>query len=266
VPTRAMWKADLAVGRRSIPVKLYSAVQDQSVRFHLLDRRTKRRVRQRMVESGSGSEVEHEAARHGLEVEPGTLVILTDDELAEFEPEASREIEVLHFLPAGTIHHQWHERPYYLGPDGDAESYHALARALANKKREGFAKWVMRGRRYFGNLRSEGHVLALISLRNADEVLLPKELPAPSGRASTKKELEMADRLISMLAGPFRPEEFHDEYTEKLQAFLGARARGRRPKLKAVPTKRAAGASIERELERSLEAMEKSSGSQKKAA
>jgi DNA end-binding protein Ku len=265
VAARAMWKADLAVGRQSIPVKLYSAVQDHAVRFHLLDRKTKRRVRQRMVESG-GDEVEHEAARHGLEVEPGIVVILTEEELAEFEPEASREIEVLHFLPRGAIHHQWHERPYYLGPDGDTESYHALAAALAKKKREGLARWVMRGRQYFGNLRSEGEYLVLLSLRTADEVLLPKELPAASGRSSTKRELEMADRLISMLAGPFRPEEFHDEYTEKLHAFLEARAKGRRPKLKAVQTRRAAGPSIERELERSLEAMEKTSGGEKKAA
>jgi DNA end-binding protein Ku len=192
--------------------------------------------------------------------------VLDDEELEALEPPESRSIEVLHFLPAGAIHHQWHERPYYLAPDGDAGAYYALAEALAHKKREGLAKWVMRRKQYFGTLRSEGDYLVLISLRSAEEVLLPKELPAPRSRASTKNELRMAERLISMLEGSFRPEEFHDEYAERLQEFLEARAKGKKPKLATIKPRKAATKSLERDLERSIETMERSRGREKEAA
>jgi non-homologous end joining protein Ku len=40
---RAIWKGDLKLGKSGIPVKLYSAVQDRTVHFHLLERRTHER-------------------------------------------------------------------------------------------------------------------------------------------------------------------------------------------------------------------------------
>ena len=251
---RAMWKGTLSVGSHEVPVKLYSAVEDHSVHFHLLDKRTKRRVQQAMVDPESEREVEHKEVRRGFEVEPGTFVVLDDEELASLEPESSREIDVVTFLPAGAIHHQWYERPYYLSPDGDAASYYALAQALARKDKEGLARWVMRKKRYFGALRSEGDYLVLITMRNAGEVLLPKELPRPGGRSASSREVRIARQLISMLEGPFDPAEFRDEYNDRLLGFLRSRARGRRPKL-AVVRRRREGGSLEDDLARSLESM-----------
>ena len=37
---RAIWKGVLKIGSDKIPVKLYSALQDRSVHFHILDART----------------------------------------------------------------------------------------------------------------------------------------------------------------------------------------------------------------------------------
>src|SRR4029079_18396889 len=96
----------------------------------------------------SDAPVETAELRKGYEVKPGTFVVLEPDELAKLEPEASRDIEGTRFVPAGEIHHQWYERPYWLGPDGDVEGYFALAAALENSEREGVARWVMRKRPY----------------------------------------------------------------------------------------------------------------------
>ena len=54
---RAMWKGQLKVGTTKIPVKLYSAVQDKTVRFHILDDKNKVRVKQHMIDPDSGEEV-----------------------------------------------------------------------------------------------------------------------------------------------------------------------------------------------------------------
>src|SRR5436853_5376998 len=97
---RAIWKGELKLNSTKVPVKLYSAVKDQTVRFHILDEKSKTRVKQHMVQADKGKEVPNEEIQKGFEVEPGTFVILAEEELEKLEPKASREIEITQFLPA----------------------------------------------------------------------------------------------------------------------------------------------------------------------
>jgi non-homologous end joining protein Ku len=130
VAARAIWKGVLKIGTNKVPVKLYSAVQDRSVHFHILDTSTKQPIKQRMVDPENDREIPKEEIQRGLEVEPGTFVVIDEEELTKLEPKASRDIEIRRFVPPARINHQWYERPYYVGPDGDESAYFALAKAL----------------------------------------------------------------------------------------------------------------------------------------
>ena len=252
---RAIWKGELKVGTAKVPVKLYSAVVDRTVHFHILDKH-KTRVKQHMVTPDSGDEVATEEIQKGYEIEPGRFVVVTDEELAKLEPKASRDIEVTEFVPPEAISQQWYERPYYLGPDGDEKSYFALAEALNNRDREGVAHWVMRKKNYVGALRAEGDYLFLVTLRNAAEVISAKDLPKPAGRAPTAKELNMAKQLIGMLEDEFNPADYKDEYRERVMEFLEKKAKGKAPRLRAVKAKRKPS-SLDSVLEKSLKALRK---------
>src|SRR5438094_6243497 len=173
-----------------------------------------------MVEPDSGKEVPNEEIQKGFEVEPGTFVILGEEELQKLEPEASREIEITQFVPPTEIPPEYFDRPYYLGPDGDESAYFALAEALQEKGREGVAHWVMRKQPYVGALRAEDNHLMLFTLRNAEEVLSAKDLPRPAGRAPDKKELTMARQLVGLLEGEFDPDEYKDEYHQRVTEFI----------------------------------------------
>src|SRR5882724_7219092 len=253
---RAIWKGNLKLDSTKVPVKLYSAVQDQTVRFHILDERSKTRVKQHMVDSDSGKEVSTEEIQKGFEVEPGTFVILDQKELESLEPEASREIEITQFVPPNEIPPEFYDRPYYLGPDGDQTAYFALAEALRNKEKEGVARWVMRKQPYVGALRAEDDHLVLFTLRNAEEVLSAKDLPRPAGRAPDKKELSMAKQLVGMLQGEFNPGDYQDEYRARVKEFVEKKASGHAPKLRLVKTKRKA-ASLDKILSKSIESLKK---------
>jgi DNA end-binding protein Ku len=253
---RAIWKGRLKIGSTEIPVKLYSAVVDRTVRFHILDDRHLLRVKQHMVSPDSGEEVTNKEIQKGYEVEPGKFVILTDEDLKSLEPKPSREIEIVEFVPPESINQQWYERPYYLGPDGDEQAYFALAEALENRQREGIARWVMRNKSYIGALRSQGGYLVLCTLRNAAEVISARELPKPAGRAPSAKELNMAKQLVGMLEGEFNPSEFQDEYRKRVMAFIERKAKGHAPKLRAVKTKRKT-TSLDSVLAKSLESLRK---------
>src|SRR5687767_1315204 len=95
---RAIWKGELKLGSTKIPVKLYSAVTDRSVRFHILEDKHLTRVKQHMVHPDNGEEVGNEEIQKGYEVEPGKFVIVTDDDLKSLEPKPSREIEIMEFV------------------------------------------------------------------------------------------------------------------------------------------------------------------------
>ena len=258
---RAIWKGNLKIDSTKVPVKLYSAVQDHTVRFHILDEKSKTRVKQHMVNAETGDEVPREAIQKGFEVESGTFVILDEKELEELEPEASRDIKITQFVSPDKIPPEYYDRPYYLGPDGDQAAYMALAAALKNKEKEGVVRWVMRKQLYVGALGAEDGHLVLFTLRNAKEVLSAKDLPKPAGRAPDKKELNMAKQLVELLKGEFDPKDYQDEYRERVMEFVEKKAKGHKPRLHLVKSKKKT-TSLDKVLSKSIESLKK----QKKAA
>lgn len=253
---RAIWKGKLKLGSTTIPVKLYSAVTDKTTHFHILEDRTQSRVKQHMVNPETNEEVPNDEIQKGYQIEPGTFVILNDEELKKLQPEPTRDIEITRFVPPEHISTQWYDRPYYVGPDGDEHNYFALVDALANKGKEGIARWVMRGKEYVGALRSQDGYLMLVTLRHPEEVISAMDLPRPSGRALDTKEIGMARQLVELLEGEFDPAEFRDEYRERVLEFIEQKAKGKKPRLHAVQSKRTSS-SLDKVLSRSIATLKK---------
>ena len=253
---RAIWKGTISFGSVALPVKLYSAAQDQSMHFRLLDTRTKKPVEQHMIDPESGEVVESGEIRRAIQVSRNKLVIVEKEELEEIAPEASREIEITRFVPPEKITHQWYERPYWLGPDGDAKKYFAVVEALERQGKEGVARWVMRKKEYVGALRVEQDYLMLITLRHAAEVVPVSRLEAPGGREAGAKEMAMARQLIETMYGEFDIAAFRDEYRDRVMALIEAKAKGKVVRFPKAP-RRAKDQSLEDVLSRSLKGAEK---------
>jgi DNA end-binding protein Ku len=224
---RSIWKAHIRFGAVDVPVKLYSAVQDRTVHFRLLDAKRHEPVKQHMVNPDTGKVVESGDIRRAYQTDEGDLVILDAEELEELNPKPSRDIEITRFVPPEQITHQWYDRPYYLGPDDDDEGYFALAAALRKRGVEGVARWTMRNKEYVGALLAEGDYLMLITLRRAGEVVPASALPAPTGRALDEREVGMARQLIAAMEDPFDIAAYHDEYRERVVELMEAKAAGK---------------------------------------
>ena len=248
---RAMWKGVVRIGDVATPVKLYSAVQDRSVRFRLLERRSLTPVSQKLVDPGSGKVVAYEDTRRGFVTDDDELVLLDPDELDALEPEASRDIEVVQFVPPATIDHRWYVRPYYLGPDGDLPRYVGLAAALAAVAREGVAHWTMRNKAYVGALRLHRGYPVLVTLRSVEEVVPVEQVERPAWKALDDRQLKMARQLLEMLAAPFEPDAYRDDYRERVEELIEAKRDGERPKPPKKRTKRPVR-DLDQALERSL--------------
>ena len=151
MPARAIWQGKLLVQKHEVAVKLYSAVSDRQIHFHLLHQRDRTRLQQRMVNAQTKKLVALDDARKAFEAEPGLFIAVTPEEIEQNTPPADREIRVSQFIPDQLIEPQFFDRPYWLGPADDSEKdYFALAQALEKMKRMGIATWVMRKHSYAG--------------------------------------------------------------------------------------------------------------------
>lgn len=255
---RAIWKAVIQCGKLEVPVKLYSAIEDRNIRFRVLSRKDQQPVRQAMVNPETSEIVPHADILRAYVAENGDRTILDTAELDALDPEPSRDIQMVAFLPAEQIDHRWYDRPYYLGPDGDSGAYFAFAKAIENSGLEGLARWVMRGKAYTGALRLHRGYPVLVSLRHDNEVVSVANLEAPAGGALNPKELDMARQLIGMLAAELDLSDYHDAYRDRVLKMIEAKAKGG-PRLKLVKTAtKKTGEDLGRALQASLKAVKKS--------
>src|SRR5690606_38987873 len=157
---------------------------------------------------------------------------------------------VLRFVDPSELPHLWYDRPYFLGPDGDAAevAWNALATALDETGLVGVVRWTMRKKRYRGALRLHHGVPMLVTLRSASEIV-----PA-SARKLEAREREMAERLVEMLEGPFEPEEWEDTWRNRVMELIEAKAEGKTIELREYRERRDEGASLEEALAASLKA------------
>jgi DNA end-binding protein Ku len=249
-----MWKGQLQIGKQKLGIKLYSAVEDRTIRFHLLHAKDLAPVEQHIIRKDTGDEVGKDDMRKALALSAQTAVMLQPDDLEKLVPPESRDIEVMRFVAPAVLGDQWFERPYYLGPDGDNGAYFALAEALKRKDVIGIARWVMRKKRYVGALSAVDGFLTMSTLRRADQVLSFSGIQPAQSVTPQASELKLAQQLVSSIEADFDPSLWQNEYRQRLCKLIEAKARGE--KIKPLqPKKKRAPASLEDSLRASLAAV-----------
>ena len=251
---RAMWKGQLQIGKRKVAIKLYSAVEDRTIRFHLLHVKDLAPVEQHIIRKDTGDEVGKDDMRKALALSAQTAVLLQPEDLEKLVPPESRDVEITRFVAPDVLGDQWFERPYFAGPDGDNGAYFALADALKRKGVIGIARWVMRKKRYVGALSEVDGFLALTTMRRADQVLSFSGIEPAKSVAPQANELKLAQQLVSSIEADFDPSLWENEYRQRLCKLIEAKARGQ--KIKPVQAKKKrAPASLEDSLRASIVAV-----------
>ncbi|GAA2001962.1 Ku protein [Catenulispora subtropica] len=228
---RPVWTGVLTFGLVALPVGLYTAVEDHSVRFHQLERGTSDRVRNRRVNERTGDDVDYDDIVKGYEVAPGEYVVVDPDELEEMSPTRSKTIEVDGFVDLADVEPIFFDRTYYLGPaeEAYAKIYKLITEALEHSGRAGIASFTMRGRTRVTAVLPQDGTLVLQTMHYADEIRDPraevKDLPTGHTTVSAQ-EREMAEQLIATMALDWNPEDYHDSYNEQVMHLVKEKAAG----------------------------------------
>lgn len=225
---RPVWRGSIAFGLVSVPVKLYTAVRDRSVRFHQLEQGTGSRIRYRRVSETTGEEVPREDIVRGYELGDGRYVTVTDDDLDAAAPARTRTIDIEDFVDLAAVDPVYFDSTYYLGPaDPTANrAYALLHEAMRQSGRAAIGRFVLRSKERLVALRTIDGALALQTMHFHDEVEDPSIAEPPGAEDVSDRELAVAEQLIDSLATDWKPERYADTYRERVLETLEAKARG----------------------------------------
>ena len=225
--TRAVWKGAISFGLVHIPIVLYSATAESRPKFNLIDPSSMSPVGNKQVSKTTGEAVQREELVKGIQVEEGQYVVLSKEEIRNALPRTTQTIEIEAFVEATAIPPTFFNKPYYVAPGARGLKPFALLRdVLARTSRVGVAKVVISTKQHLAALMPVGEGLVLNLLRWADEV---REAPTSvygdaAAVAVSDRELKMAEQLVEDMAAAWGPDLFHDEFKEKLQQLVQAKA------------------------------------------
>ena len=223
---RAIWTGAISFGLVHVPVRMYSAIDEQDLEFHYVHAKDGSRIGYEKICKLEDKPVPEEEIVKAFEVEKGEYVYLGDEDFAAAEVEGSKTIDIRDFVPYDEIDPIFFERTYYLGPQEGAEKVYALLRrAMEDSRLAAVAKYVMRERQHLGALRVRDGVIVLEKMYFADEIRPTDEL-APRDANVDERELDMAMQLIDRFAGSFKPEQYEDTYRKALLEIIDRKRKG----------------------------------------
>ncbi|MFC5212327.1 Ku protein [Streptomyces coerulescens] len=264
---RSIWNGAISFGLVSIPIKVVNATESHSISFRQIHTEDGGRIRYRKFCELEDREVSQAEIGKGYEDADGSIIPITDEDLAQLPIPTAKTIEIVAFVPGDRIDPLQMDAAYYLAASGApaAKPYTLLREALKRSNKVAIAKFALRGRERLGMLRVVGDAIAMHGLLWPDEVRAPEGVAPDADVTVRDKELDLADALMDTL-GEVELEDLRDEYREAVEEVIAAKASGEA--LPAAPEPATGGKVLDlmAALESSVRAAKESRGEEPEAA
>ena len=241
---RAIWKGSISFGLVNIPIALYPATRKEELKFRLLRATDHSPVNYKRVAAADGKEVPWEQIVKGYEYEKGKFVVLNEKDFQRVDLEATQTVDIQDFVDIEDIDPMYFYKPYYLEPQkGGDKAYVLLREALADGKKVGIAKVVIKTRQYLAGVKAMKHALVLELMHFAEELADAEKLNVPKTLEPGKREMDMAKALVDSMSAKWDPQKYHDDYREALLEVIeekveaGGKEIDEKPKKAPTPTK-----------------------------
>lgn len=253
---RAIWSGAISFGLVNVPIKLFTATSQKDVRFHQLHDKDGARIQQKRVCSKDGEEVTLDHIVKGYEISRDRYVLISPEELDTLDPKATRTIDIQDFVDLDEIDPVYFDSTYYMVPEkGAAKAYSLLLEAMRKSNKVAIARVVLRQKQHLVALRPLKNALSMETMLYADEVVSTDSLDGlPEDVEVSDRELAMAQQLIDSLTAAFEPEQYRDDYRERVIALIERKAEGQEIVVEDEPEESAPVVDLMAALEASLKA------------
>jgi DNA end-binding protein Ku len=218
---RTFWSGTISFGLVSVPVEMYAAQRTTRTSLRTLAP-DGTPLSRRYFRAGKEQELDNTGLERGYELDDGSVIPLSAEELESLLPEKSRDIDLRTFVDASQIDPRYLDRAYFLLPSGgNTLAYRLLATAMERAGKVGVATFVMRAKEYVVAIEAEEGLLRAQTLRFSDELRTPEDLGLP---APTKVDADMVREIKKHVTGLKKREialsELDDPYWERLEALV----------------------------------------------
>ena len=232
---RAIWKGNISFALVSIPISLFSATRRNELSFHYLHKKDMSPVSYKRFCDTEDVEVPWEDITRGYQYEKDQYVEITDEDLDKADVELTKTIQIQEFVNEDEIDPVYFDKPYYLEPQKGGEHAYALMRdALAQSKKVGIAKVVLKSREHLAAVKSVGNMLTLQTMRFGHEIVETGSLNLPEKADLSKKEMDLANMLIDSMSDKFDPGKYKDDYHDKVLEIIQMKVAGVSPTVAAA--------------------------------
>jgi DNA end-binding protein Ku len=252
---RAIWSGSISFALINIPVKLYSASESRGgIHLNMVRKSDLSPIGYKKVAKNDNQEVTFGEVVKAYEYQPGEYVEISEDDFEKANTEKTHTIDIAIFADERELDVRYFDKPYYMEPAKGAEKPYALLReALAKKKKIAVARFVLKDREHLAAIKPVDQVLVLNQMRFPSELRTPTDLKLPDAKQVKQGELDMALKLVDQLTEPFIAEDYHDTYTEELEALIDAKVKGKQPAKKGSAKTSLATKDLMASLKASLE-------------
>ncbi|NVM66590.1 DNA end-binding protein Ku [Mucilaginibacter sp. SG538B] len=251
---RSIWTGSIGFGLVSIPIKLFSAVQETRLDLDMLDSRDHANIKFMRVNENTRKEVPYDKIVKGYKYDDDYVII----EEADFEaaaPEKTKVIEIENFVDLASVNPMYYESSYYTQPATKKnKAYALLLEALKKSGKAGLARFVLRSTESLCIVHPVDRDIVVTRIRFQQQIRDQQELSLDDDITVSKKELDMGLALINQYAEPLDLSKYKDQYHDELMKIIEAKAKGKRPTIKKLKPKAAKSDDLYDQLMSSLKA------------
>src|ERR1700744_5497027 len=237
---RSIWTGSIGFGLVSIPIKLFSAVQETRLDLDMLDSRDHAHIKFQRVNEHTKKEVPYDKIVKAYKYDDDYIVI----EDADFEaaaPEKSKVIEIESFVDVASVNPMYYETSYYTEPETkNNKAYALLLEALKKSGKAGLARFVLRNNENLCIVHPVEKDIVVTRIRFQQQIRDQDELKLDDDIKVSDKELKMGLALIDQYAEPLDLSKYKDEYHTELMNIIEQKAKGKRPTIKKLKPKKEA--------------------------
>lgn len=219
------YKGSISFGLIYIPINLQASIKNNDIGFNMIDRETMSRVQYKKTCVDCGDrEVKQSDIVKGYEYEKDKYVIFEEADFEKLKTEKEKTINIERFVKGGQIDPIFYDKAYYVLPTGAEKAFALLIKAMQETDKVGIAKTVIGTKETLVAIRVKNGEMLLNTLYFSEEV--QKNPLKEMNVQFAPKELDMAKDIVNAMSSDFNPEQYKDEYREKLQQAIESKMAG----------------------------------------
>jgi DNA end-binding protein Ku len=222
------WKGFVTFGLISVPIRLFAAARYSHIRFHEVHRKCGNRVRQQLYCPYDEEVVPRDEIVMGYETNDGKMVVVDPQELKALAPQSSAEMEILQFVKLDEVDPIYFETSYFSVPDeAGRRAYALILNTMQQMKIAAIAKVTMHQRDRTVVIRPYENGLTIHTMYYPNEIHEVPGYGKETSKNQNRQELSLAEQFAKSLIKPFRPEQFHDDYQDRVRELIENKSKGR---------------------------------------